>query len=62
MSHSDKLYGPCTEIRDTDFFDYHDGRDSLPSEIQSLENDELRVLLVALLSEWRTRTARRFCA
>jgi hypothetical protein len=36
--------------------------DALPSAVSSLEDRELRLLLVALLSEWRTRTARGFHA
>jgi hypothetical protein len=35
---------------------------SLPSAVRSLEDRELRLLLVALLSEWRNRTQRRFDA
>ena len=31
-------------------------RRALPDAIRSLENDELRILLAALLQEWRSRT------
>ena len=31
-------------------------RRTLPAAIRSLENDELRVLLLALLEEWRWRS------
>lgn len=34
-------------------FAFHAG---LPGAIRSLENEELRVLLIALLTEWRART------
>ena len=34
-------------------FAFHAG---LPGAIRSLENEELRALLVALLTEWRART------
>lgn len=43
---------PAEDARFGDFA-FHAG---LPGAIRSLENEELRALLVALLTEWRART------
>jgi hypothetical protein len=63
MSRSGKHFDGRAALEHLEFQDAshpHDG--SLPSVVQSLENEELRLLLMALLSEWRTRTARGFHA
>lgn len=62
MSRSHKYIDDCTELDGRELFEPHACDSSLPSAVQALENEELRVLLVALLSEWRTRTARGFHA
>jgi hypothetical protein len=63
MSRSGKHFDGSTapehpEVRDT----LRLRESALPNAVRSLENEELRLLLMALLSEWRTRTVRGFHA
>lgn len=63
MSRSGKHFDRHAALEHLEFQDtLHSHDSSLPSAVQSLENEELRLLLMALLSEWRTRTARGFHA
>jgi hypothetical protein len=63
MSRSGKYFDGHVALEHLEFQDaLHPHDSSLPSAVQSLENEELRLLLMALLSEWRTRTARGFHA
>jgi hypothetical protein len=62
MSPSHKRSGPCGAFDSAEIPDHYIHDSSLPSAVSSLEDGELRLLLVALLSEWRIRTARGFHA
>jgi len=60
MPQTEKTWGRGKSRRRRGLAPVHLPPDRLPQAVRSLENEELRLLLVALLSEWRSRAERGF--